>query len=208
MNINHYFSNHRIYNGTNHELNMYDPQDTYMDREGKYYLKLASSIPKSIIERGIALSVQYGINSDNNTVINSLHYYQPNRSYTYLDTLPNFKEYDTIVVSSKYAKIARKRCFQNDPDYLDRLFTPISIYNKEDNKVIGAIGFQKVCDNRNIIDYCQMVDSHLRLCSAPPSLSAIASAVDYYSNFSYIDPTTLSYINYLKDYLYRKQYNI
>ena len=208
MNINHFFPNLRIYNGTNHELCMYDPEDTYMDREGKYYLRSTSSTPNSIIQQNTALSVQYGVNSNNNTIINSLFYYQPNRTYTYLDALPNFKEYDTIVVSSKYAKVARKRCYQNDPDFLDRLFTPISIHNREDNQIIGAIGLQKVCDNRNIVDYCQMVDCHLRLGGAQPSLSAIALAVDYYSSFAYIDSTTLSYINYLRDYLYRKQYNI
>lgn len=176
-----------VYNGTNHELAMYDMSDVYTTRTtNMYFLKSNSKCKYSTYEQEFPLNVE--------------------RSYCTppLCILPNYYDYDTIVVSSKYAKTAMEQCFRIDPHYLDRLYTPITVYDTEkDKNPVGAVGFKKVVAPWRVEDYYNIVYWHLNSGGVRPSLSAIKLVLD--DPYIKVNPYMSNYVYYLSNYIQNAQ---
>ncbi len=87
--------------------------------------------------------------------------------------MPNYFEYDIIVVSSRYADLARQTQGGGNIDFLDRFFTPVPLYDSDPqlsrftNK-IGTAGFRKVWFPKTPQEYVLELRS-----GKLPSISAI-----------------------------------
>lgn len=146
MNINYY----NVYNGTNHELYMYDEQDVYTtrkDADNNVYYRNPNAGCRYYYKQQTPLKAK-----EDSYCEQALYCRQT------LDFLPYYYEYDTIVVSSRYARVALAQYWQINPQYLDRLYTPIKVYDNENDKtVIGTRGLYKVVVPQNVMTYYDMI---------------------------------------------------
>lgn len=187
-----------IYNGTNHPINIYKLEDCLQNRHGQYFLKDPAIKPLSTYCQERPLSVT--TNKVPGCSIDGVLYCPPDIYTRPIDILPNANFYDTVIVSSLYAAHARL-ALANFPDYLDRLFTPITVYASDPQKSradkLGAVGFQKAFYIRTPQDYSLMLQRGER-----PSRSALEATFTAYSNPGImLDYVTSCCLQQLRGYL-------
>ena len=187
-----------VYNGTNHPINMYKLEDCLQNRRGQYFLKNPAATPLSTYDQERPLSVT--TNKVAGCFFDGILYCPPDMYTRPIDILPNANFYDTIIVSSLYAAHA-KLALANYPDYLDRLFTPITVYASNPQKSkpdkLGAVGFQKAFYIWTPQDYSLMLQRGER-----PSRSALETTLAAYSNpGTVLDYVTSFCLQQLRGYL-------
>lgn len=131
------FYGYSVINGCNHDVNFLNKDGVIQGRDKKYYIEDAkfqihlkikqekpfnlSSFARSFSVNGVELAFPELFSFD-----------------------PVGKVADIIIVSSKYADGCMKNFHQEWADFYDRLFTPISVYDKATRKPVGCIGLKKV----------------------------------------------------------------
>lgn len=190
----------RKYNGVNHDVALYcNPDDYTVNRKGQYFLKNDNAKPSDIIHQVRPLSVHSQLvpvdSSDTKLFL-------PEAIGSHIETLPNLYDYDIIIVSSRYADIARQTQGGN-LEYLDRLYTPITLYSgnpyyaNEFTTKIGCVGFRKVWYPRTPQEYV----TELRA-GRLPSVASMKTCIEIYSTHrAYCDFNTSSWLRELESYL-------
>lgn len=198
----------KIYNACNHPITLWSEEDCRMDRSGKYVLKENNSayyLDK--IEQQIPLNVREGAPKKFN--INEKLFCFPSCELSEIDSLPNATQYDIIVVSSRYASVARAQIYRErlmtpaspNLDFLDRLVTTIPVFkNENDRKPTGAISFEKVCCFRNIFEYSNLIAQ-----GESPSVVAILYAIDAFQKFGQQTNESMMAIQILMNYINQRR---
>lgn len=189
----------RKYNGVNHDVALYsNPADYAVNRKGQYFLTNTNAKPTEIIYQSSPLSVQsqlISLGTADPTI------YLPEVISAQAETLQDAYNYDIIIVSNKYAEIARQTQGTN-PDYLDRLYTPIVLYSNNPQSAngytskIGCVGFRKVWYPRTPQEYVCDLRSGLS-----PSVCSMQSCIKIYNNRAYCDFNTSAWLRELENYL-------
>lgn len=190
----------RKYNGVNHDVSLYiDTKNYTINRKGQYFLTNQNAIPDEIIHQVRPLSVQsqlVPIDSSDTKI------FLPEAIGSQIETLPNPYDYDIIIVSSRYADIARQTQGGN-PEYLDRLYTPITLYSGNPQYAngftskIGCVGFRKVWYPRTPQEYV----TELRA-GRLPSVASMKTCVEIYNTHrAYCDFNTSTWLRELESYL-------
>ena len=151
-----------IANCTNHVVNIMNPQFLSKDRYTSHYYLNNENDTEAVIIQSISqlkpLSIRE-MQTDPAMEQNGINFFQPASYYHYIDDLPNFFNYDAIIVSAKYADMAPFKI--QHADFLDRLFTSRVVYNKypksRDAKIVGCTGLQKVCTPYTLMQYASML---------------------------------------------------
>lgn len=191
----------RIYNGVNHNINLYEnPEDFSVNRKGQHFLTNGQAEPTRVIYQQKPLSVTTNLIATNPMASPGL--FLPEAIGAQVETLPDFFNYDIIAVSNIYAGLVRQMAGCN-PDYLDRLFTPVPVYRDNPQYVgnnahkAGSIGFRKVWYPRTPQEYVMEFRAG-RL----PSVSAIMVCLDIYnSHRAYCDANTVVWLTELRNWL-------
>ena len=108
-----YFSN-KIYGGTNHDNPIYGPFNFKRNRKGQHYLTNENANPMIVIPQSSPLSVR--------------EFTKPEAVFGLVNIC--VEDGTRIIVSRIYAEAAKKY-FADNLSYLDRLVTPVPLYNKE-----------------------------------------------------------------------------
>lgn len=191
----------RIYNGVNHSINLYETSAKITsNRKGQYFLTHSDAKPDKIIQQMKPISVRTELMST--ISINSPVLFLPEAIGSQLDILPNFYDFDIIAVSTIYAGVARQLT-GNNPDYLDRLYTPIPVfvddpqtYGGRTHKA-GSVGFRKVWYPRTPQEYVLEFRAG-RL----PSVSSMKVCFDIYnSHRAYCDTNTAAWLMELRNWM-------
>lgn len=158
--------NLNIANCTNHEVTLFNPQFLTEDRRNNtcffYHQNDIESAKIESFPQLKPLSVRE-FQNDFVSESNGIKFFQPPAYYCTIDDLSNYYNYDIVIVSGKYANMAMLK-IQN-PDFLDRLFTPCKlVYDKNpkiynDAVIKGCIGLQKVSYPYNLSQYASMIDN-------------------------------------------------
>lgn len=181
----------KYYQGVNHSLYMYHPIDVYINRKGCRILKNPNAKPCYIFQPSGPLSV-WPCHTES---INPLAL--PGGCFGYFETPEshNFQgTYDVCIVSRMYSTAALGTLYRFDPDYADRLFNIIPVFDKdprdktETAKAVGIAGFRKLVAPRKPISYLHQLNSN------SPSLAAMALSVECFPD----DPCTSQLANYVK----------
>lgn len=191
----------RIYNGVNHNINLYETLANFtINRKGQYFLTNSNTKPDRIIQQMKPMSVRTELIPTSS--INSPLLFLPEAIGSQIDTLPNHYNFDIIVVSTIYAGVARQLA-GNNPDYLDRLYTPIPVYvdNPQfyggSTRKAGSVGFRKVWYPRTPQEYVLEFRAG-RL----PSVSSMKVCLNIYnSHRAYCDATTAAWLMELRNWL-------
>ena len=120
-----YFSN-KTYNGVNHDITIYDPHNFVVNRKGQHYLTNENAKPMIVIPQSSPLSVREFTKPE--AVFGLTNICEEDGTGN-IDFLPGYDNYEKIIVSRIYAESAKKY-FADNPAYLDRLVTPVPLYNK------------------------------------------------------------------------------
>lgn len=188
----------KIYNGTNHQISVYKMEDCLQNRHGQYFIKSPAAVPVCTYVQQQPLSVTTqkvgGFN------IGPIWCYPTDLVTKPLDIPIGALWYDMIIVSSIYAEYARLT-LANYPAYLDRLYTPITVYSSDPHATmaskVGTVGFKKPYFIYGPQDYIFMLQR-----GEQPSIFSIASMINVYKCTSYaMDYTTSIYLQELKKYL-------
>ncbi len=157
----------KIFNGTNHDLKIFaNNGDFSVTRKGEKFLVNPYAQPAYIIPQQKPLSVHsaplYPLAeySETGTI------FLPEFCYTPVDFLPDYQQYDLIACSTLYAQFAIQ-AFCNNPNYLDRLYTPVCLFSvnpdsEANAKKVGTAGFRKVIPPFYPKDYVQFVRNGLQ----------------------------------------------
>ena len=121
-----YFSN-KTYGGTNHDNPIYGPFNFKRNRKGQHYLASENANPMIVIPQSSPLSVREFTKPE--AVFGLVNICVEDGTKN-IDFLPNYENYERIIVSRLYAEAAKKY-FADNLSYLDRLVTPVPLYNKE-----------------------------------------------------------------------------
>lgn len=191
----------RIYNGVNHDINLYEnPAAFSVNRKGQHFLTNREAEPFRIIYQQKPLSVTTNLLAAN--PIASPGLFLPEVISAQVETLPDFYNYDIIAVSNIYAGLVRQMAGCN-PDYLDRLFTPVPVYRDNPQYIgnnarkAGSIGFRKVWYPRTPQEYILEFRA-----GRQPSVSAIMVCLDIYnSHRAYCDANTAACLTELRNWL-------
>lgn len=191
----------RIYNGINHDIRLFENHVNFTtNRKGQHFLINPDSKPDKIIRQMKPLSVKTDLILTN-TMTNP-RLFLPEAVGSQIETLPNYYDYDIIVVSTIYAGMARQLT-GNNPDYLDRLYTPVPVYDDDPQvyrnsvRMAGSIGFRKVWYPMTPQQYVFEYRSG-RL----PSVSSVRMCLDIYdSHRYYCDDYTFAWLAELRNWL-------
>lgn len=189
----------RKYNGVNHDVTYFNNSVDYtVNRKGQYFLTNPCAKPSEIIQQSKPLSVQSQLISIDSS---DTKIFLPEAISYQIEILPDSINYDVIIVSSRYADIARQTQSGN-PDYLDRLYTPITLYTENPqytNNVdkVGCVGFRKIWYPRTPQEYVrELYEGHL------PSIASMKTCVEIYKiHRAYCDYNTAQCLNELESYL-------
>ena len=189
----------RKYNGVNHDLLLYqNPEDFAVNRKSQYFLVNQEAKPNEVIRQRRPLSAKSQLISLS-SMEKSL--FLPEAVGAQIEFVPDPYEYDIIIVSNLYANIARQMQGIN-PDYVDRLYSPVPLYSENPQDVhysskIGCVGFRKVWDPRTPQEYiCDLKSGRL------PSVSSMKLCVAMYrSQRAYCDYNTTFWLRELENYL-------
>ena len=121
-----YFSN-KTYGGTNHDIPIYGPFNFKPNRKCQHYLTNENANPMIVIPQSSPLSVREFTKPE--AVFGLVNICVEDGTKN-IDFLPNYENYERIIVSRLYAEAAKKY-FADNLSYLDRLVTPVPLYNKE-----------------------------------------------------------------------------
>jgi len=175
------YVNQRLWNGTNHPLSLYSSFNNETEiaatRNGKHFIVGKIGEPL-ILRQQIPLSVRpYYYKNDNPNII-TIHSKDKQQS---IDVLHNYKNYDCIIVSAIYTACIKEILPENIDntynidlaDYMDRLFTPTALYNKnpekfEDAEKIGAAYINRVAPVQETLYYRTLIQK-----GAQPSLFSV-----------------------------------
>lgn len=192
--------NIRIYNGVNHNINLYENQANFtVNRKGQYFLTSPNAKPDRIIRQMKPMSVKTDLIPTNPMTSPGL--FLPEAVGAQIETLPNYNDFDIVVVSTIYAGMARQ-LIVNNPDYLDRLYTPVPVFDDDPQvyrnsaRMTGSIGFRKV--------WCPMAPQWYVVEFRNGRLPSVASArvcLDIYSHRPYCDTNTAAWLTELKNWL-------
>lgn len=190
----------RKYNGVNHDLSFYQNQDDFaMNRKNQYFLTNRNAEPSEIIRQVRPLSVKSQLIP---SVSSELNIFPPEAANSQIEIIPNACDYDVIIVSGLYADIARQTQ-SSDSDYLDRLYTPITLYAEDPQNTsynvpkIGCVGFRKVWYSHTPQEYVMALRSGYL-----PSVTSMRFCVDMcHSQRAYCDFYTMSWLRELENYL-------
>lgn len=191
----------RIYNGVNHGINLYEnPTNFTVNRKGQHFLTNPEAKPDRIIRQMKPLSVKTDLIPMNSITNPGL--FLPEPVGAQIETLPNYCDYDIVVVSTIYAGMARQLT-GNNPDYLDRLYTPVPVFDdnpqvyRNSARMAGSIGFRKVWYPMTPQWYVQEYRAG-RL----PSVASVRVCLDIYdSHRAYCDANTAAWLTELKNWL-------
>lgn len=197
----------RIYNGVNHDIKLFeDPTKFTVNRKGQYFLNDPDAQPDKIIRQMKPLSVRSNPVPSGFSGIPAL--FLPEAVGAQIETLPNFSDFDIIVVSTIYAGMARQ-LIVNNPEYLDRLYTPVPVYDDDPHsfrnsaRMAGSIGFKKVWYPRTPQEYVMEFRAG-RL----PSLASVSICLDIYNTQrAYCDANTTAWLTELRNWLPRETFN-
>lgn len=190
----------RKYNGVNHDLFLYLNSDNFaVNRKGQYFLTNPEAKPDEILRQMRPLSVKSQLIPTSSSEMNI---FLPEAVGAQLEFASEPYNYDIIIVSSLYANMARQTQGSN-PDYLDRLYSPITLYSEDPqdsnhfaNK-IGCVGFRKVWYPRIPQEYVNELRTG-RL----PSVTSMKLCIDmYHSQRAYCDYNTSCWLHELENYL-------
>lgn len=166
-----------IYNGTAHEIKFFSPTDCAKTRDGRYFLKNENAVPTMIVPQHQPLSIHR--NQYQQCLEETPPYcFLPDAACIQMDYVPQYLDYDVIIVSSLYGEMVHQNPLGIHSDYADRLFTLIPVYATAPEKGmalpprIGALGVKKVSMLRTPIDYVQLLRNNV-----PVSRSAIETSI-------------------------------
>ena len=188
------------YNGVNHDLYLYlNPNNFAANRKNQYFLTNSSAKPDEIIPQERPLSVKKQLIPSG---LSEINIFLPGAFGAQLESVSQSYDYDMIIVSNIYADIARQTQCTN-PDYLDRLYSPITLYSEDPqittyrvNKV-GCVGFQKVWYPRTPQEYMNELKS-----GRMPSVISMKLCIDmYHCQRIYCDYNTIFWLHELENYL-------
>ena len=167
-----YFSN-KIYGGTNHDNPIYGPFNFKRNRKGQHYLASENANPMIVIPQSSPLSVREFTKPE--AVFGLVNICVEDGTKN-IDFLPNYENYERIIVSRIYAEAAKKY-FSDNLSYLDRLVTPVPLYNKEpeiynDTEKIGCAFLTRVIPVLEPRYYLEELKK-----GAHPSILSIADAI-------------------------------
>ncbi|MBO5372297.1 MAG: hypothetical protein J6A75_06220 [Lachnospiraceae bacterium] len=198
--------NLRVFNGCNHPINFYS-KNYAQNRKTQFFLTTENALPDKIYSQGNPLSAYSYFERANPCC--GINLFFPEMLKARLDIASNYYEYDIILVSSRYAALA-KQVFFNNPDYLDRLFCPITLYNRnpeesnqnslEKAKKIGCIGFRKVWSTKTPQNYM----AELRA-GYYPSVASMQICQEIFRQYPYLDPETKANLDQLQAFLMQFQ---
>lgn len=191
----------RIYNGVNHDINLYEnPANFTVNRKGQYFLTNPNAKPDRIIRQMKPMSVKTDLIPTNSMTNPGL--FLPEAVGAQIETLPNYFDYDIIVVSTIYAGMARQLT-GNNPDYLDRLYTPVPVFDDDPQvyqnnaRMAGSIGFRKVWYPLAPYQYV-----HEFRAGRLPSVASVRVCLDIYdSHRAYCDANTVAWLTELRNWL-------
>ena len=197
----------RIYNGVNHDIKLFEnPTKFTVNRKGQYFLNDPDAQPDKIIRQMKPLSVRSNPVQASFSAASLL--FLPEAVGAQIETLPNFSDFDIIVVSTIYAGMARQLIL-NNPEYLDRLYTPVAVYDDDPQsfrnsvRMAGSIGFKKVWYPRTPQEYVMEFRAG-RL----PSLASVSICLDIYNTQrAYCDANTTAWLTELRNWLPRETFN-
>lgn len=197
----------RIFNAVNHDIRLFeDPTKFTTNRKGQRFLTNPDAQPDSIIRQMNPLSVRTNPVPASFSAAPSL--FLPEAVGARIDTLPNFWDYDIIAVSTIYAGMARQ-LIVNSPDYLDRLYVPVPVYDDDPQsfrnsaRMAGSIGFKKVWYPRTPQEYVIEFRAG-RL----PSLASVRTCLDFYdTQRAYCDANTTAWLTELRNWLPSETFN-
>lgn len=166
----------RVYNACNHELNLYMNNTKYaMTRKEKFFLTEEGTKPDYIIRQMRPLCIRNTSDKKENSLLLAPEVFE-----TQIDIAPNYNRYDVIVVSYRYATFCYKQ-FPAYVDYIDRLFVPVKLYDKNPEKekasVVGCVGFQKYCYPKTPEQYVIDINNGYK-----PSKAAVQVCCELYNN--------------------------
>ena len=190
--------NLRFFNGTNHDNIIYNPNDCYTDRQNRHFLITPEVEPAYIIKRDKPLNAYVSSQALSNASGTLPLYFADSMSHislTPIDGCP--ANFDVIIVSNLYASLALQ-CFGINPDYLDRLYVPVPLFDRCDTRrKIGAAGLKKVSRPYNPQDYLLQLHT-----GYPPSIASIQTCIDFFQSFQQpIDAMTSSALTELQQYI-------
>lgn len=193
----------RIFNGVNHNVNLYEnPENFTRNRKNQYFLTTPIARPDRVIRQMQPLSVKTDLIPTQVTTTPGL--FLPEAVGAQIESIPDYSNYDVIVVSNIYANIARQLAGTN-PEYLDRLYTPVPLYENDpqfchDTRMVGSVGFRKVWYPMHPQGYVLEYRAG-RL----PSLASAQICLDIYAaQRAYCDTYTASWLAELKNWLSTK----
>lgn len=198
--------NLRVFNGCNHPINFYS-KNYAQNRKNEFFLTSENALPDKIYSQGNPLSAYSCLERANPCC--DINLFFPEMLKAKLDIVPNYYEYDVILVSSRYAALA-KQVFLNNPDYLDRLYSPITLYDKnpeesnqkslEKAQKIGCIGFRKVWSAKTPQNYMNEIKA-----GYCPSVASMQICQDTFRQYPYLDPEMKANFDQLQAFLMQFQ---
>lgn len=176
-----YFRN--TYNGLNHEVNIcIENAHIAANRRGQHFLlEESEEIKSSILPQMVPLSARTTTCQPVGTLLGICTYYTEDGNN--IDVVCNFMAYDAIIVSNLYAVKAIEYLHETAFGrtvyynmYMDRLFTPIPLYDKDpqefDAKKVGCAGFTRVIPVAEPMEYRLAIEAGLS-----PSAQSIAECL-------------------------------
>ena len=166
------FSN-KTYGGTNHDIPIYGPFNFKPNRKCQHYLTNENANPMIVIPQSSPLSVREFTKPE--AVFGLVNICVEDGTKN-IDFLPNYENYERIIVSRLYAEDAKKY-LADHLSYLDRLVTPVTLYNTEpktfnDIEKVGCAFLTRVIPILEPRDYLEELKR-----GAHPSILSIADAI-------------------------------
>ena len=169
-----YISN-KTYGGTgpSHGNRIYDSFNFIPNRKGQHYLTNENANPMIVIPQSSPLSVREFTKPE--AVFGLVNICVEDGTKN-IDFLPNYENYERIIVSRIYAEAAKKY-FADNLSYLDRLVTPVPLYNKEPEiyNDIEKVGYAFLTRVIPVLEPRYYLEELKR--GAHPSILSIADAI-------------------------------
>ena len=164
-----------VYNGTNHDLSVYIPDDKNFtsNRYHDDYTLLNPEITPAVV---FPLQNPLSVNKISFPPMHfdNLQFSFP-KSYVPQSILESVFTYDCIVVSNQYADFAKSGYY--NADFLDRIYTADKYVKDPNGRTIGITGFRRVTLPYNVSYYAYQFEHGKK-----PSLAAAMMSLYLYQN--------------------------